>query len=310
MAYPIYHQNWDGAPATYADWNLSGSPSYSVGAPSYTSASNAVHCVNPSVNGEALTTLSSMPSADGTLTAYINVSSTSLGGVMARVQGLSLNYHDFPMYICYLFNNSASSNLTIQTVSGTTIGVVNYSAPASTRYFIEFRLLGTSLKARLRDQTNNLWLQSGGTWAAGASDAISITDSTTQTSGNISLFNWNGGVGYDDIYWDAPAPAIAAPSSFVSPTGTLQLTAGGFSDPMAGVTWGSSLPGVATVSAGGLVTGVAAGTTVITATGVRDTGQTATQSILVQTASSRTYPGLDSLGSFGPFRGLASLSFN
>lgn len=47
------------------------------------------------------------------------------------------------------------------------------------------------------------------------------------------------------------------------------------------VTWSSSAPSVATVSSGGLVTGVAAGTAVITATSVSDTTKTATSNITV-----------------------------
>ena len=53
---------------------------------------------------------------------------------------------------------------------------------------------------------------------------------------------------------------------------TRQLTATQLSDPVGTVTWVSSDPGKATVSAAGLVTRVAAGTTTITATSLQSTG--------------------------------------
>jgi hypothetical protein len=76
----------------------------------------------------------------------------------------------------------------------------------------------------------------------------------------------------------------------LSSTGsTQQLTAGGFTDPLYGVTWSSSNTAVATVNSAGLVTAVAAGTATITATGKRDAGQTATATATVTTTSATSY---------------------
>lgn len=74
----------------------------------------------------------------------------------------------------------------------------------------------------------------------------------------------------------APATAsIASGATRQLTASALPVTAG------QNVTWSSATPGVATVSAGGLVTGVSAGTAVITAKSVSDPTKTATATITV-----------------------------
>lgn len=76
--------------------------------------------------------------------------------------------------------------------------------------------------------------------------------------------------------------AVAPPTATIAVAGTQQLTAtvspaGAPQD----VLWTSSAPGKATVSSAGLVTGVASGSAVITATSVSDPTKTATSAITV-----------------------------
>lgn len=85
------------------------------------------------------------------------------------------------------------------------------------------------------------------------------------------------------------APFVPVTSLAVSPTtasiavaGTRQLTATASpSGASQSVTWASATPSVATVNSSGLVTGVSAGTAVITATSVSDPTKTATSTITV-----------------------------
>lgn len=85
------------------------------------------------------------------------------------------------------------------------------------------------------------------------------------------------------------APFTAVTSVAVTPTtasiavaATRQLTASALpAEAAQGVTWTSATPGVATVSSSGLVTGVSAGSAVITAKSVSDPTKTATSTITV-----------------------------
>ena len=76
--------------------------------------------------------------------------------------------------------------------------------------------------------------------------------------------------------------SVAPATASIAVAATRQLTASAL-PVTAGqnVTWSSATPGVATVSAGGLVTGVSAGTAVITAKSVSDPTKTATATITV-----------------------------
>ena len=76
--------------------------------------------------------------------------------------------------------------------------------------------------------------------------------------------------------------SVAPATASIAVAATRQMTASAL-PATAGqnVTWSSATPGVATVSAGGLVTGVSAGTAVITAKSVSDPTKTATATITV-----------------------------
>ena len=109
--------------------------------------------------------------------------------------------------------------------------------------------------------------------------AASVCGSATATSCYI-----------DDLIIEPAVPSIDNPTFSLTGSGsTQQLTAGGFTDPLYGVTWSSSNTAVATVNRAGLVTAVAAGTATITATGKRDSGQTATATATVTTTSATSY---------------------
>jgi hypothetical protein len=178
--------------------------------------------------------------------------------------------------------------------------VTNLNAPISGVTMIngawtcfELRVNGSTVSARLvRIDTGQFFVHSGnGSW----SNTPQGVSGTTGTSG-AGCYGAGGSDGvylyFDNWYLDAPAPSIDAGSSFMFSNlgATKQLTAGGYTDPYYGVTWLSSVPGVATVSASGLVTAVATGSTVITAKGKRDTGQTATITVSVVTTYTFTGP--------------------
>src|SRR3954471_8737310 len=79
--------------------------------------------------------------------------------------------------------------------------------------------------------------------------------------------------------------SISAPTLTIAPAGSVQLTgtaknAAGASLANAAFSWTSSAQGVATVSSSGLVTGVANGSTIITAS---SSGKQATVTVTVQT---------------------------
>ena len=76
--------------------------------------------------------------------------------------------------------------------------------------------------------------------------------------------------------------SVAPTTASIAVAATRQLTASALPVEAAqNVTWSSATPGVATVSSSGLVTGVSAGSAVITATSVSDPAKTATSTITV-----------------------------
>ena len=76
--------------------------------------------------------------------------------------------------------------------------------------------------------------------------------------------------------------SVAPTTASIAVAATRQLTASALpAEAGQNVTWSSSAPGIATVSSSGLVTGVATGSAVITATSVSDPTKTATSNITV-----------------------------
>lgn len=76
--------------------------------------------------------------------------------------------------------------------------------------------------------------------------------------------------------------SVTPSTASIAVAATSQLTASALpAEAAQNVTWASATPGVATVSASGLVTGVSAGSAVITATSVSDSTKTSTSTITV-----------------------------
>lgn len=293
--YPIYHQNWDGGtgsyPPGYGDWNLAGIPSgFSIVGTPLTSSPDSLGLTDTNAVLSTFVKTNSESSADGTCTFYCKNTAQMSGiliGCLARCQGVSTVAGDYPCYFALfqteiydplgtfrISKGNGDSTITNLAVSST------YGTNTTSIYVVELRLSGTSLKTRVYDRTLNLWLQSNGSWSATPADVLSITDSSVSAAGRVGVGYFTSGssgdIAYiDDFYWDSPTPVLSqSTASLGLGGGTVTLTAGGFSDPLAGVTWGSSNTGVATVS-GGVVTPVAVGSATITATGVADVGQTA-----------------------------------
>ena len=106
----------------------------------------------------------------------------------------------------------------------------------------------------------------GGTWSSSASGTASVGSSSGVVTGVVA--------GTATIVYMLPTGCSVSAVVTVNPlpgaiTGTMSVCEGsttGLSDATAGGTWGSSTTSVATVDAGGVVTGVLAGTTTITYT--------------------------------------------
>jgi len=145
----------------------------------------------------------------------------------------------------------------------------------------------------IRQDTGQFWSNaSGGSWVS-TPTYITGTDSTggintgaglvgiSHRTDNTTTFTETANY-TDDLIYEPATQQIDLPTvTLTSASPTQQLTAGGFTDPLFGVTWSSSNPAVATASGTGLVASVGIGTATITATGKRDTGQTATCSVTV-----------------------------
>ena len=143
----------------------------------------------------------------------------------------------------------------------------------------------------VRQDTGQFFVNSGsGSWSSSPQNQ-SGTATLTESAGSFGLRLGDPTSLYvDNLIIEPAVPSIDNPTFSLIETGsTQQLTAGGFTDPLYGVTWSSSNTGVATVNSAGLVTAVSAGTATITATGKRDAGQTATATATVTTTSATSY---------------------
>jgi hypothetical protein len=212
------------------------------------------------------------------------------GDLVTITQGYRTDFNTTGLHIYKLSGTGTYAEISTATgVSGATI-------TTGAAYLLELRLNGTAISARVVRQSDGFfWVNSGttGTWQAAAS-STSVTDSTfAAVAGYFSLraSTSPNSVYADDLIYGPSVASIDAGASFTLSTygSTRQLTAGGFTDPLAGVTWSSSSPTVASVNSSGLVTALSNGTTTITATGVRDTGQTATSTATVSIPAASAY---------------------
>ena len=207
------------------------------------------------------------------LTGRVVTWSTSNGGV-ATVSGSGL--------VGGVSAGSATITATSEGQSGTAAVTVTLApvatvtvAPAAPSVQVGATV---QLTATLKDVNGNVLTGRGVTWATSAPGVMSVSPSGLVTglavgSGSVTATS-EGKVGTTTVTVIAVPVATVTVSpiaSSVQVAATVQLTAttrdaGGNVLPGRTVTWSSATPGVATVNATGLVTGVAVGTVTITAT--------------------------------------------
>jgi len=196
---------------------------------------------------------------------------------------------------------SATLTATSEGKSGTasiTVTIVPVAAVAVTPAAPNIRVGGTvQLTATATDSAGNVLTGRVVTWASSAPGVASVNGSglvTGVAAGTAMLTATSGGKSGTATVTVTIAPVASVTLSPGSPSirvgGTVQLAAttkDSAGNVLTGrvVTWASSVPAVATVSATGLVTGVAAGTITITATSEGQSG-TATVTVTIPPVAS------------------------
>jgi trimeric autotransporter adhesin len=170
----------------------------------------------------------------------------------------------------------SSSNTSVATINATT-GVVTAVSPGTTTisytvgssfvtvtftvYAVPAAISGSSTVCvgstiTLSDAT------SGGTWSSSDTSKATVNPTTGvvtgRSAGTVNIYYLNGGCGTYKILTVNPVPAAIAGGSTVCLGTSMTL-----SDATSGGTWSSSNTLVATVTSGGVVTGVSAGTATI-----------------------------------------------
>ncbi len=238
---------------------------------------------------DIFTALADSLGGDMTVTGYFYITAASSGvQIQARVQPAGT---DNTTNIRAIFN--VAGLYVIQDVGGT---VTNLSAqgsgvsiPNNVWLCLELRMSGTAISARIINETTGNYFENAsggaGSWVSSVQSATGTLSGGPTGAGSygVRLANATANtIFFDDLICDPAIPSINNPTfSISSASGTQQLTAGGFTDPLhanpGGVTWASSNTAVATVGATtGLVVATGNGSATITATGIRDTTQTAT----------------------------------
>jgi hypothetical protein len=295
MAYPYQHENFDTGswpPATMTD------PGAAFKYDTTSKGTSGPNSITPNASGYHFGwTASNDPNGGNCSVAYYYLVGGSTGlGQWALVRG---DGQDRPTSSCYFAVMSATGLSFYKCVAGTltqltTPGQTGVALDITKHHLLQIWINGTTLTACLVRTSDGFFFSNTGGAGTFVSTPtyITVTDSTFPAAAGKCGFANPGTVSpsySDDFYVDAPVASIDFPTFTLGSVGaTKQLTAGGFTDPMNGVTWSSGTPAVATVSAAGLVTAVAAGTATITATGKRDTTQTATAAATVSTAAPTT----------------------
>jgi Big-like domain-containing protein len=168
---------------------------------------------------------------------------------------------------------SGSATLNVGAPLLLSIGVSPAEATVPTSYTAQFRATGGYSDGSTQDVTGLV------TWTAGTPDVASVTAGGLATGlavGTSAIQASSGAISGGATLTVSAATldsiSVLPADPLIGPASTVQLTAvGTFSDGttrtlVAGVTWNSALPGVATVDPGGLATGVAVGSSTVTAT--------------------------------------------
>jgi hypothetical protein len=175
---------------------------------------------------------------------------------------------------------------------GSVAGILPNNVPVLGQIWLSGTSPVTAKACAVRQDTGQFWSNATNGWTS-TPTYITGTDSTggiNTGAGLFALSHWTTNVpgqtetaNYaDDLIYEPATQQIDLPAvTLTSTSSTQQLTAGGFTDPLFGVTWSSSDPSIAVVSATGLVMAVRVGSATITATGKRDASQTATSSVTV-----------------------------
>ena len=303
MAYPTFREDFEASsslPSTVMD--VQGS-TWSVN----TTAANAFTGNNSATEtgSHALVTVAN-DSLGGQITASVYfrpVTTNPLANLLAR--GTAGDWGPNNCYSVELNNGQLMLKLHNASVATTLAPPSTYTTATfavGTAYLLELRcgVGGTSSSLScclIRQSDGASYGISGSAWAwlAGNPSRLTGTDSTITGAGRVGIVGGATGAAncyFDDIIYGPAVPAIDVPSFTLASSGaTQQLTAGGFTDPLDGVTWSSSNGAVESFSTTCIVTAVGNGTATITSRGKRDTTQTATATATVTMATTATLSG-------------------
>ena len=239
-SYPLFHENLDAAtPPTLPATLETGSANITVvNTPTISSATNSIRGSDTAAISICRTVSNDTNAGDVTSSVYLQTSITSSYNISAYARTNTSN--TFPGTLtgylaimvggtAYLESCVAGTNAVLASVaiSGGNIPV--------TPILFELRCLGTSIKVRFRRKDNGQWLNSTGTWQAGAVDCMAITNAAVSGAGRTGAgFSVTAGnFAYaDDFYIDPAALSMSQSTAAMTAGGaTVTLTAGGFSDP-------------------------------------------------------------------------------
>jgi hypothetical protein len=291
MSYPTYRQDFEGGTtlATACPELVDSDSMFTIDS-SGSHAFTGTHSLSLTPGGSNHNIVSNANdtlSGNVTLTAYVNFGQTlEVTDVQARQSPLSIAPTSFQRLTFSASNGIAIIQSNAGTVTTLNTPISGVTPPVGVWLCCELRCNGTAISARvIRQDTGQFFVNTGtGSWSSSPQTQTG-TASMTPAAGGFGM-RVGDGVGYfiDDIIYGPAVPSIDLTSFTINGVGTgQQLTAGGFTDPLFGVTWSSTNTSVATVNSTGLVTSVSAGTSTITATGKRDTTQTATSTVTVNT---------------------------
>jgi len=197
---------------------------------------------------------------------------------------------DWPSLNCYHASMSSNGLQIWKTIGGVTTalgaptGVKNLQLPITDIYLLQGWVNLTALKACVVRASDGFFYANSGGWTASPTYWTASDASIPPASAYIGILTpgTTGSTYSDDVYMDPPVPVLDITAfTLLSLGAQQQLTPGGFTDPLFGVTWSSNNPAVATVDATGVVKAVSNGTAIITATGKRNTAETATSTVTV-----------------------------